>query len=107
MTTASASIRFTERPDTQAQPPNCKRPLLCNQGSETKRGGIKTSATGRIASSAAKKAVGEWMEPHAAALKKGVQGEVKPSKNTGVPKEKSEQEKAMKELQKDIKALLG
>lgn len=102
--TASVSTGSTGRPATLVQPSDSSL-KLCSRGSETQRGGIKTTASGRITSSAAKKAIGEWIEPQVAGLKKGVQGEGKNGKG-GTPKQQSEKDKEMKELQKDIKAFL-
>ena len=73
------------------------------QGSDIVRAGTKTSARGTVKGPTARAAVGSMVESAPSHLHTGVGGKAKNDK----PKvEKTEEEKELKELQKDIKAFL-
>lgn len=92
-------------------------PFLCNAfwGSESYRGGTKTSATAAVTGKNAKKALGSMLDTSVAELavkEKDSQPTAKAkskakAKSTPKQKEGSPEEKAKKELMKDIKAFFG
>ena len=106
MTTDFASTRCSGERATLVQPSCFMQPYFDFRGAEVQRAGVRTSARGSIQSSTAKKAISDWLDPQVAALKKGANADLKGGKGN-TPKPKNEAEKAMKELQKDIKAFLG
>lgn len=72
-------------------------------GAEIKTGGMKMSGKGKIKGEHAKKAMGEAMEPLVASLTKSMVSE----KGKTAKTKKTKEEDPIKELRKDIAALLG
>lgn len=104
--TGSSSLRSSKSSSIQATGLPC---FAFVAGSETKRAGTRTSASGYVKGETGKKAIAESLETNLAKMGRVGADDEKPSKGVkgGNKKEKTEQEKELAELKGTIKSILG